>query len=302
MKNIYYTYAWYFGDTGNVFYIGKGHGRRHREKKDRNDKFKKYISKHICHVKKIHEGLTEQEAYDKEIELIAHYKQLGQCECNFTVGGDAPPVHIGAEAPNRRSVVQLSLSGEYIKTWPYISKVEKELRLQNTRITVCCKGGYGNKSYGGFMWVYEEEYDKNKNYEYIRETNRKPILQYDLAGNFVKEWEGAIQVTGELGFRRSSLCSCCKGDIKSCGGYIWRYKDGDEVQKIIKVKPHKTIPTPVVQLTLDGRYIRTFKDATQAVISLGKKQSDCAKVLGCCKGKRKTAYKYKWVYEYDHHI
>ena len=52
----------------------------------------------------------------------------------------------------------------------------------------------------------------------------KPILQYTLDGEFVKEWESAIQAEREGGFKSRNITACCKGKRKSQGGFIWRYK------------------------------------------------------------------------------
>ena len=222
--NEFYIYEWYFNNTGNVFYVGKGKGRRYRDEKGRNQKFTRYISKCDCSVRKVYENLTEKDAYAKEIELIAFYKSSGQCSCNFTIGGDAPPTHYGIDAPNRRSVIQLDLNGQYVKTWDYICQVEKELKILNNAIVRCCKNKRGGKSIGGFMWVYAEDYNPKNKYVYKIGSVSRPILQYDLLGNFIKEWESGKAASDKTGLRRSSLCSCCKGNYKSSGGYIWRYK------------------------------------------------------------------------------
>ena len=58
-----------------------------------------------------------------------------------------------------------------------------------------------------------------------RENNKKkmiPILQYDLDGNFVKEWE-SIRDARRNGFR--NVTSALKGVYTQCGGYKWKYKD-----------------------------------------------------------------------------
>ena len=134
MTNIYYIYAWYFTGSDHVFYIGKGKGRRYKDIKSRNSKFKNFIAKCDCSVKKLYENLEEDEAYKKEIETIAFYKNINQCECNFTIDGDAPPKHFGKECPIHKSVVQLDLKGNYIKTWDYICEVEKVLGINNSAI------------------------------------------------------------------------------------------------------------------------------------------------------------------------
>ena len=59
----------------------------------------------------------------------------------------------------------------------------------------------------------------------------KPVLQYDLDGNFIKEWESkgqAAQWLKEETNRTSNLMSqikdCILGRQKTCCGYIWKYK------------------------------------------------------------------------------
>lgn len=55
--------------------------------------------------------------------------------------------------------------------------------------------------------------------------SRKPILQFDLEGNFIKEWDGAITIKKELGINNVSVMQCCKGIIKTSNNYIWKYKN-----------------------------------------------------------------------------
>ena len=54
---------------------------------------------------------------------------------------------------------------------------------------------------------------------------RKPVLQYDLDGNFIKEWKSIIDAERELEYKKSHISQCCKGKIKTSHGYIWRYRD-----------------------------------------------------------------------------
>lgn len=53
----------------------------------------------------------------------------------------------------------------------------------------------------------------------------KPVLQYDLLGNFIREWPSMIKVEEELGIYNSSISQCCLGNLKSAGGFIWKYKN-----------------------------------------------------------------------------
>lgn len=50
---------------------------------------------------------------------------------------------------------------------------------------------------------------------------RKKINQYDLEGNFIKQWESVSDIKKELNI--TNIASCCKGRYKQCNGYIWKY-------------------------------------------------------------------------------
>ena len=56
------------------------------------------------------------------------------------------------------------------------------------------------------------------------------VVQYDLQGNFVKEWESAKQAGEFLGVTNSGIISCCKGKGRSLTfkSFIWRYETPKE--------------------------------------------------------------------------
>lgn len=86
-NKIFYVYEWFNVDTDEVFYVGKGKGVRYKTIKGRNSYFSNYYGKYSCDVRKIKEKLSEDEAYDLEEKMISHYKEIGQCKCNFHKGG-----------------------------------------------------------------------------------------------------------------------------------------------------------------------------------------------------------------------
>ena len=85
----YYVYEWYNEETGDVFYVGKGHGDRYKQKSKtkRNRFFMRYINKYRCASRIIIDNLTEEEAYEKEREIISQYKLSGIQLVNFDEGG-----------------------------------------------------------------------------------------------------------------------------------------------------------------------------------------------------------------------
>ena len=51
----------------------------------------------------------------------------------------------------------------------------------------------------------------------------KPIGQYDLEGNFIKEWNSAAQIERDLGFNHSNISKCCLGRLKTSHNYKWAF-------------------------------------------------------------------------------
>ena len=60
------------------------------------------------------------------------------------------------------------------------------------------------------------------NRDNCRKSHNKPILQYDLDGNFIREWQCAYDVGKEA---NSTIVNCLKGRYKTAYGYIWKYKE-----------------------------------------------------------------------------
>ena len=52
----------------------------------------------------------------------------------------------------------------------------------------------------------------------------KIVLQYDLEGNFIKEWPSTREIERQLHILPKNVSFCCRGFYKQANGYIWRYK------------------------------------------------------------------------------
>lgn len=59
------------------------------------------------------------------------------------------------------------------------------------------------------------------------ETRKKPLLQYDLQGEFIKEWPSAVDVNKKLLIDKATICQCCNpmNRHKTAGGFIWKLKN-----------------------------------------------------------------------------
>jgi hypothetical protein len=64
----------------------------------------------------------------------------------------------------------------------------------------------------------------------------KPVLQYDLEGNFIKEWNSGKEAANILGIKSyGDISACCLGKQKTAHGFIWIYKKEDNI--ILKINP-----------------------------------------------------------------
>lgn len=63
-------------------------------------------------------------------------------------------------------------------------------------------------------------------------SNSVPIIQYGLAGNFIKSWESMCMAATNLDIDDAPIAKCCKGDknYTQAYGFIWKYKS--EVEHI----------------------------------------------------------------------
>ena len=80
---MFYVYEWYVKDTKEIFYVGKGCGRRYKVTQDRNAQFTKMINQYDCDSRIIKEFQNEKDAFDYEKQRIDELKVKGLCKCNI---------------------------------------------------------------------------------------------------------------------------------------------------------------------------------------------------------------------------
>ena len=86
----FFVYVDYREDDGRPFYVGKGSEHRVKDL-DRNHLHERIKNKHGIFRKIVLETLSEQEAFQKEIQLIQELKthiDFGEGGANFTLGGE----------------------------------------------------------------------------------------------------------------------------------------------------------------------------------------------------------------------
>lgn len=52
----------------------------------------------------------------------------------------------------------------------------------------------------------------------------KPVVQYNLKGEFVSEYASICEAEKKTGISKGCISKCCKNKRKTAGGFIWKYK------------------------------------------------------------------------------
>lgn len=81
------------------------------------------------------------------------------------------------------------------------------------------KDNDGNYTYDNCRFI-----EMSENVSLRNIANSKSILQFDLQGNFIREWKSAKEVKEKLKIDNGSIGLVCQGKRKSIGGFIWKYK------------------------------------------------------------------------------
>jgi group I intron endonuclease len=182
-------------------------------------------------------NLTEERAKNLEKDLIRHYKNLG-ISYNITDGGEG--TYGWSPSQETRNKMRLSLRGRVIS---------KESRA---KISKALKGRIVPKEHLERLRqislnkiVSEETKQKlreaNLGKKHTEETKRKialisakPVIQYNLDGEFIREWESASEAARALGKLPSSIIHCCnkRPNYNTAYKYKWRYKDNGDTGRI----------------------------------------------------------------------
>ena len=89
------------------------------------------------------------------------------------------------------------------------------------------KKGKDNPNYGKKHSEKTKEKMRNNHYDCNGKNNPSatPVVQLTKNKEYIQSYDYAKLASEEFGIDLSSIIKCCKGRVKSAGGYIWMYKD-----------------------------------------------------------------------------
>lgn len=126
------------------------------------------------------------------------------------------------------------------------------------------------------------DYDNYSPFEGNRRgSHQKPVLMCDKDGNVLRKYNSIIDAKRKTGL--SHIGECCRNARKTDGGYVWRYEQDEHCPTTFtsrKTKSVKCVETGVI-----------YDSANYAERTLG-----ITHIVDCCRGKRKTAGGFTWVF------
>lgn len=225
--------------TNNIngkFYIGSTTNLRHRWWSHRTQankgcvKLHNALDKHgkdnfqIEMVETIEcpEGLTrenQQKLWDREQYYLDALQPFGSRGYNICTAANNGYRQVGSHChDHNKAVSQFDLNGNWVRDFESMKEAAEYEKICDTSITDCCKGI--KKSAGGYMWKLLTTERKIPPY---KNNVRKPVNQYTLTGELVKTWESGKTAAITLKILPSGITDCCKGRLKTSGGFRWKY-------------------------------------------------------------------------------
>ena len=192
------------------------------------------------------DSLTEEEAKNKEVELITKYKSTDiHYGYNISPGGDFKPTmkdetkekisksKKGKHYDDYRYQLFLKYSkitpgrqvnkidrntNEVVETFDSVAKAAKFLNIPAETLRSRLKGSVCVVD--NFIYKYAKESTTHTSNHW-----KKPVLQYDLSGNFIREYESIAEACMINKIENKHISDVCKGKRNNSCGYIWRYKN-----------------------------------------------------------------------------
>jgi len=209
-------------------------------------------------------------------------------------------------APNAQPVLQFDLKGNFTREFPTINEAARHVTCEASTICGCLVESY--KTAGGFQWRYRDDpLFKNGivNIKPVEPTvipNAKAVLQFDLQGNFIKEYPTIMAAVRETGIQHHNICYCVGKKGKSAGGFQWRLSnDPLFVNGIVNIGPitrtkreTKREMKEVIQFTREGKFIKKYNCAYNAAQETGIRLRS---IYMCLRGSTKTAGGFQWHYK-----
>src|ERR1035437_295399 len=298
------------------FYVGKGKGIRYKVHStviDKGNKLKQRIMNKIKTedknpiIIKLYENISEYSAFRLEKYLI---NKIGRRDlklgtlANLTNGGDGASGTIFTREKrnnmisNKRSIVKYNNNGIVLEIFENIVDLSiKYPHLPSNNIHRACRSS-GRRRVDNCFWKYSD----GELIGDIVELNDgfKSILQYDLNGNFIKQWNCANEARNYINSNGSAILKCCRNNAKQqlyykFKDFMWFFKNDNIVSQIMAYNKNKAMGDNKIVHRIIKMY--NLSDELLGIYSpkeLKNMGFFTKTIYGCCNNKFKTTQGFKW--------
>ena len=288
--NTYYIYKVTNKQNGKI-YIGKTNniGQRIRQHlsscKNRDTEFHKALNDEgfANFTWEFLECVNSQEtASDLEREYIEMFHSLVPNGYNLSPSSGGVPQY--------NAIVCLTKDGKLVKRYSYLREAVKD-GFNVSSIIRSIKTNY--RTAKGYIFMNEDDYNKYGPKDFIIKENaqKKKVVQCDLLGNYVNEFNSVSEASDMTGFARSNISANLTGASKTCNGFIFVYKTDFPIKDIEKYK-HAGKGIKIAQIDKEtGDILKIFNSIKEAGDSIGRSYKNIQKVMN---KPTRTAYGFKW--------
>ena len=122
----------------------------------------------------------------------------------------------------------------------------------------------------------------------------RSIVQLDMNGNFIKQWDYMTKAQEYTGVDISKMACVAKGERRSAGNYIWVYAEDYDINKDYSYKEYLPATRKVIQLDLNGKFVKEYEGCQKASEYNG---LNIGSIHRCCLHERKSYANYIWVFK-----
>ena len=166
-----------------------------------------------------------------EVVMTEFYKDIPEFEGLYQISnlGNVKSLRsniIMKPRKNNAGYYYIQFSVNQKKTKKFIHRLVAEVFIPNPankKEVHHLDGNPENNKMTNLKWV---EHKDHTDLEHIPRAT-KPVIQYDLNGNFIKFWNSQSEINRELNYNKGSISNCCNGKTKTAYGFKWQYaKEG----------------------------------------------------------------------------
>ena len=131
-----------------------------------------------------------------------------------------------------------------------------------------------------------------------KKEKKKPIVQLTVDGRYITSYPSLEDI--KIGSHQKISTALNDWQFKTYLGFRWLYLD-DYADAVMSNSLHDSIKISgdIIQLTLEGDYLNTYKSGYEAATAIGKPNLR-SNIILVCKGKKKTAGGFKWMFKDDY--